>query len=94
MGTPIQIRRRRRWLALALTMSALSAAPAAAARPDAGTQGVLPPAPSPRQVEVVRADGFDWADAGIGAGTAAGIALLAGAAAAAVGQRRRLASGA
>jgi hypothetical protein len=41
-------------------------------------------------VEVVTPDGFDWADAGIGAGTAVGLVLLAGGAAATVRHQRRL----
>jgi hypothetical protein len=92
MRTPIQIRRRRRrWIAAAVAAVFLSAVPAAGARPASGEPGVTPPAPPAQEVEVVTADGFDWADAGIGAGTAAGLVLFA-AAAAGLGRRRRLAS--
>jgi hypothetical protein len=91
MKTPIQIRRRRRrWIAVALAAASLSAAPGAGSRPASGEPGLTPPAPPAQEVEVVTADGFDWADAGIGAGTAAGIALVAGAAAAALTRRRRI----
>ena len=93
MRTPIQIRRRRRrWVALALAAASLSAAPNAAARPESGNSGVTPSAPPVQEVEVLTADGFDWADAGVGAGTAAGLVLLAAATAAGLGHRRRLAS--
>jgi hypothetical protein len=91
MRTPIQIRRRRRrWIAVALAATSLSAAPAAGARLDSGEPGGTPPAPPAQEVEVVTADSFDWADAGIGAGTAVGIVLLAGAAAATVRRQRRV----
>jgi len=92
MRTPLRIRRRRRWIVLALAAAALSAAPAAGARPDSGGSDVTPPKPPVQEVEVVTADGFDWTDAGVGAGAAAGIVLLAGATAVALGHRRRLAS--
>jgi hypothetical protein len=49
---------------------------------------MVPPPAAPAQVEVVTADSFDWADAGIGAGIATGMALLAGAAAATFTRRR------
>jgi hypothetical protein len=92
MRTPIQIRKgRRRWIAAALAAACLSAAPTAGARRASGEPGVTPPAPPVQEVEVVTADGFDWADAGVGAGTAAGLVFLA-AAAAGLGHRRRLAS--
>jgi len=66
--------RHRRVLAIAFA-SALLSAPAASARPDrdgasAGT--VQPPA------QLVTADTFDWADAGIGAGSAAALLLALG----------------
>ncbi len=68
--------RYRRVLAVAFA-SALLSAPAASARPDpagAGNGSVQPPA------QLVTADTFDWADAGIGAGSAAALLLaLAGA---------------
>jgi hypothetical protein len=93
MRTPIQIRRRRRrWMAAALAAAALSAAPAAGARPASGEPGVTPPAPPVQEVEVVTSDGFDWADAGVGAGTAAGLVLLAAATATGLAHRRRLAA--
>ena len=90
MRIPFQIRRCRS-IAAALVAASLFAAPSAGARPEPGEPGVTPPA-APAQVEVVTADGFDWADAGIGAGTAVGLVLLAAAAATAVGHGRRLAS--
>jgi hypothetical protein len=75
----------------ALLAGALLAAPAAQARPDSddpGNPSVRPPA---QEVNVVTAgDGFDWADAGIGAGVAAGMALLAAAAAGALTRRRHM----
>ena len=89
MRLPFQIRRCRS--IAALVAASLVAAPSAGARPESGESGVTPPA-APAQVEVVTADGFDWADAGIGAGTAVGFVLLAAAAATAVGRGRRLAS--
>jgi hypothetical protein len=91
--TPIQIRRRRRrWIAVALAAVSLSAAPVAQARPDSGDPRHHPLVPEVREVEVVTADRFDWADAGVGAGTAVGIVLLAAAGGAALDHRRRLAS--
>jgi hypothetical protein len=88
MRTRIQIHRRPRWIALALATASLATASAADARPDSGTPGVTPPAPPAQEVELVTPDSFDWADAGIGAGAAAGIVVLLGAAAGA-GLRRR-----
>lgn len=94
MRTPIQIRRRRRRLiAVALAAASLSTAPIAGARPDLDDPRnplVTPPAPPAQEVEVVTADDFDWVDAGLGAGTAVGIVLLAGGAAAALTRRRRI----
>jgi hypothetical protein len=77
-------RRYRRRITLTL-LAALILAPAAQARPDPTTGG-----PVAEQQPVARqaGDGFDWADAGIGAGAAAGIVVLAGAATGA-GLRRR-----
>ena len=96
MRAPIQIRRRRRrWIAVALAAASLAAPPATQARPDLEdprNPSVPPPAPAAQEVDVVTADSFDWADAGIGAGTAAGVVLLAAAWAAALGHRRRLAN--
>ncbi len=66
-------RRRWRWVAVVLA-AALLFAPAAQAKPDPTTGARLPDEPT---VVVVEAgDGFDWADAGIGAGVAAGLVLL------------------
>ncbi len=65
-------------------LAALTLAPAAQARPDPTTGA--PVAAQPVAVET--GDAFDWADAGIGAGTAAGVVVLVGAAAGA-GLRRR-----
>jgi hypothetical protein len=90
MRTPFQTRRRRS-IAAALAAASLVWAPSAGARPESGEPGVTPPT-APAQVEVVTADGFDWADAGIGAGAAVGLVLLAAAATTAVGHGRRLAS--
>jgi hypothetical protein len=83
MKTSTRIRRRRLWITVSLA-SALVAAPAAQARPDEGGAGAVD-RPSP--VVSIQSDGFDWADAGIGAGGAAGLALLA--AAATLGLRRQ-----
>ena len=67
---------------------ALLAAPASQARLDGPTNT---PAPTEPPVVVIDPnEGFDWGDAGLGAGAAVGIALLAGAAAAAVTRRRRV----
>jgi hypothetical protein len=90
MRIPLEIRRCRS-IAAALVAASLFAAPTAGARPESGEPGVTPPV-APAQLEVVTADGFDWADAGIGAGTAVGLVLVAAAAATAVGHGRRLAS--
>jgi len=85
MSPTTKKRRRRRWAA-ALAATALLSAPAAQARPDASTGARVPEEPT---VVVVEAgDGFDWADAGIGAGVAAGLVLL-GAATAKVVRRHR-----
>jgi hypothetical protein len=92
MRSPIQIRKgRRRWIAAALAAACLCA-PTAGARPASGEPGVTPPAAPVQEVEVVTSDGFDWADAGVGAGTAAGLVLLAAATATGLAHRRRLAS--
>jgi hypothetical protein len=75
----------------AVLAGALLAAPAAHGRPDLDDPRnplVPPPAAPAQEVEVVTADSFDWADAGIGAGIATGMALLAGAAAATLTRRR------
>ena len=74
--------RYRRVLAVAFT-SALLSAPAASASPDPGGAGngsVQPPA------QLVTADTFDWADAGVGAG---GVAALLLALAVAFARRNR-----
>ena len=91
MRTHIQIRRRRRHLLTGALAAALLAAPAA--------QAALPtpiwgrPAPEKPPVVVVESDGgFDWADAGIGAGAAAGVVLVGAAAGVGLSHRRRLVS--
>ena len=67
---------------------ALLAAPAGHTRLD-GTPST--PTPTERPVVVVDpSEGFDWGDAGLGAGTAVAIALFGGAAAAVVTRRRRI----
>ena len=76
-------RRYLRRIALSL-LAALILAPAAQALPDPTTGGPVAEQPVAGQA----GDGFDWADAGIGAGAAAGIVVLAGAALGA-GFRRR-----
>ena len=92
MGTSIQMCRRSRcWIAAALAVTSLGTVPAADAQPDMADRRnslVPPPMPTAQEVEVVTADSFDWADAGVGAGTAAGAVLLAAAAAATVRRRR------
>jgi hypothetical protein len=68
---------------------ALMAAPTAHARLDAPT--VTPTTTdTPVVVVVDPSEGFDWGDAGLGAGAAVAIALLGGAAAAVVTRRRRI----
>jgi hypothetical protein len=84
MKTSTQIRRRSLWIAAALA-SALVAAPAGHARPDEGGAGAVD---RPAPIVQIQSDGFDWADAGIGAGGAAGRARRAGTAAS-LGQRRQ-----
>jgi hypothetical protein len=86
MMRPTAKRGRRRYWVAAIATAALLAAPPAQARNDAGTGARVPEEPT---VVVVEAgDGFDWADAGIGAGVAAGLVLL-GAATAKVVRRQR-----
>jgi hypothetical protein len=93
MRAPIHIRKGRRpWIAVALAAACLPASPTAGARPASGEPGVTAPAAPVQEVEVVTSDGFDWADAGVGAGTAAGLVLLAAATATGLAHRRRLAS--
>jgi hypothetical protein len=65
-------------------LAALALAPPAQARPDPTAGGSVAPQP----IVVETGDGFDWADAGIGAGAATGIVVLAGAAAGAILHRR------
>ena len=74
-------KRRHRWIAVALA-SMLLTAPAAQARLDEGEGGPTPSEPAP--VRVVAPDGFSWVDAGIGAGAALGVVLVAGGAGRAV----------
>jgi hypothetical protein len=81
MRAPTDTRRRRRRFLAAALAAALSLAPTAQARPLPTAGG---PAADERSIVVVEAnDRFDWADAGIGAGTTAALVLLAGAATAA-----------
>jgi hypothetical protein len=61
-----------RWAAV-LAAAALLSAPAAQARQDPSTGARVPEQPT---VVVEPGDGFDWADAGIGAGVAAGLVLF------------------
>jgi hypothetical protein len=70
-----------RWIAVALA-SMLLAAPAAHARLDQGEGGTAPSKQAP--VTIAVADGFSWVDAGIGAGAALGVVLVAGGAGRAV----------
>jgi hypothetical protein len=74
-------KRRLRWIAIALA-SMLLAAPAAQARLDEGEGGGATSEQAP--VRVVASDGFNWVDAGIGAGAALGVVLVAGGAGRAV----------
>jgi hypothetical protein len=91
MRTPIQIRRRRRHLLTGALAAALLAAPAAQAALPNPIWGRQPPEEPP--VVVVESDGsFDWADAGIGAGTAVGVVLIGAAAGVRLSHRRRLVS--
>jgi hypothetical protein len=91
MRTAIQIHTRpRRWVAAAVAAPFLAAAPAVDARPDPSTGGSVS---EKRAIVVVEPSaGFDWADAAVGAGAAAGIVLLAGGMASGLSHRRRLAS--
>jgi hypothetical protein len=71
MRTPTPIRRQpRRWVAATLAAAFLTAAPAVDARLDPTTGAYVPEEPA---VVVVESGGFDWADAAIGAGAAAGM---------------------
>jgi hypothetical protein len=74
MKTPTRMRGRRiRWIVAVLTAALLAAAPAANARPERLAGAPVRP---DKAIVVQEADGFDWADAGIGAGAAAGLVLL------------------
>jgi len=82
-------------LALILVTGAV-AAPVASARfdlnpppsqPTAATQVVSSP---PQPVTVVKSSGFDWADAGIGAGAVVALVLVGLGASLTVGHRRQL----
>ena len=88
MRTSTRVGRRRRRAFPAVLAVALLVAPVAQARhqmtPGAGT---TPPTETPVVVE--SSDSFDWGDAGVGAGTAIGVALVGGAAAATLVRRRR-----
>ena len=88
MRTSTQVGRRLGRVVPAVLAGALLAAPAAQARLDAPTGT---PAPTESPVVVVDPnEGFDWGDAGLGAGSAVAIALLGGAAAAVFTRRRRI----
>ncbi len=86
----------RRRLLAALAFAAVVVPPAAQARPDfyfvpttTPTQAVAPPsAPAVKPVPSASQDGFQWSDAGIGAGGAA-LLLGAGGGIWAISQRRR-----
>lgn len=72
-------RRFRRALALALVVGAV-AAPAAAAKPaDAPAGYTTPTVSEPSQIPVApsaESDGFDWSDAGIGAGAGFAVTMI------------------
>ena len=68
-------KRNRRAIAIALT-SLLLAAPAAQARLDEGDPNAGQSAPQP--MRIADSGGFDWADAGIGAGAALAALVAAG----------------
>jgi len=61
-------------IAAALAAPAASARPAGPDTPNTGEPVVIDPAPPVVQID----DGFDWASAAIGAGTAGGLVLLIG----------------
>lgn len=88
MRTSTQVSRRLGRVLPAVLAAGLLAAPAAQARLDAPT---VSPAPTEPPVVVVDPnEGFDWGDAGLGAGAAVAIALVGGAAAAVLTRRRRI----
>jgi hypothetical protein len=76
-----------RTLAAALVAAAIAAPSAAAMPTDAGHGAVQAPRPATRTVEV-RARGFDWGDAGIGAAAMLSV-LGVGAGVAVAGRRGR-----
>jgi hypothetical protein len=85
-----------KYLALALVTAGV-AAPAASARvnlnpPASATQVVT--SPPPQTVTVVKSSGFDWADAGIGAGTVVVVVLAGLGARLTIGHRRQIHSSA
>jgi hypothetical protein len=90
MGTSTRVGRRRARVLPTVLAAALLAVPTAQAshQMSPGTE-TTPPSETP-VVVVESGDGFDWGDAGVGAGTAIGIALVGGAAAAAFIRRRRV----
>jgi hypothetical protein len=90
MTTSTGIRRRRRPVLRTLLAVALLVAPAAQARHQTITGAPTPRSKDVPVVVVKSNDTFDWADAGVGAGTAVGIALVGGAAAVAFIRRRRV----
>jgi hypothetical protein len=85
MTRPRAKQQRGRWAAV-LAAAALLSAPAAPARQDPSTGARVPEQPT--VVVVEPGGGFDWADAGIGAGVAAGLVLF-GAATARIVRRHR-----
>jgi hypothetical protein len=87
---PTAKQRRHRHCAATIAAAALLAAPAAQATHDATTGARVPEEPT---VVVVEAgDGFDWADAGIGAGVATGLVLVGAATATVVRRHRHVAA--
>jgi hypothetical protein len=82
-------RRRSRVLPMVLAATLL-VAPAAQARHELRPGAETTPPPETPVVVVESGNGFDWGDAGVGAGAAVGIALVGGAAAAAFIRRRRV----
>jgi hypothetical protein len=84
-----EVERCRRRTVAAVLAVVLLVAPAAQARHQV-TGPRTPRTTEPPVVVVESSDGFDWGDAGVGAGTAVGIALIGGAAAAALVRRRRV----
>jgi hypothetical protein len=89
MRTSTQVGRRRGRVLPTVLAATLLAAPAAQARHQLRPGAETTPPETP-VVVVESGNGFDWGDAGVGAGAAVGIALVGGAAAAALIRRRRV----